>query len=108
MVTGGGKGIGRAVAERFADRDDVVTIGRTPGKGLDEVCDVAEEEQVVALFERLGAVDVLVNNARVSESAPFVRTTLAQWRHHLDVNATGRSSAPALCCPECWSATAAA
>lgn len=93
VVTGGGKGIGRAVAERFADVDDVVAVGRTPGKGVDEVCDVAEEEQVVALFERLGAVDVLVNNAGVGESAPLVRTTLEQWRHHLDVNATG----PFLC-----------
>lgn len=93
VVTGGGKGIGRAVVERFAGGDDVVTVGRTPGKGVDEVCDVAEEEQVVALFERLGAVDVLVNNAGVGESAPFVRTTLEQWRHHLDVNATG----PFLC-----------
>ena len=48
VVTGGGKGIGRAVGA-VRDQTDVVTIGRTPGKGLDEVLDIAEEEQVVAL-----------------------------------------------------------
>jgi NAD(P)-dependent dehydrogenase (short-subunit alcohol dehydrogenase family) len=44
---------------------------------------------VAKLFERVGAVDVLVNNAGVAESAPLARTTLADWRRQLDVNATG-------------------
>ncbi len=48
-----------------------------------------DEDAVAKLFERVGAVDVLVNNAGVAESAPLARTTLADWRRQLDVNATG-------------------
>ena len=87
MVTGGGKGVGAAVCARFAG-DRVVSVGRTPGE-VDEVCDVTEEGAVAELFDRVGAVDVLVNNAGVAESAPLAGTTLADWRRQLDVNATG-------------------
>jgi NAD(P)-dependent dehydrogenase (short-subunit alcohol dehydrogenase family) len=87
VVTGGGTGIGAAVCVRFAG-DRVVSVGRTPGE-VDEVCDVTDEDAVAELFERVGAVDVLVNNAGFAESAPLARTTLADWQRHLDVNATG-------------------
>ena len=83
VVTGAGGGIGRALAERFrAVGDQVLAPGRAD-------CDVTSEESVTAYFERAGAVDVLVNNAGMAESAPLHRTTLASWRAHLDVNATG-------------------
>jgi NAD(P)-dependent dehydrogenase (short-subunit alcohol dehydrogenase family) len=82
VVTGGTKGIGAAVARRFTDvGDEVLALGHAE-------LDVTDE---AAVTETLGSleVDVLVNNAGISASAPVHRTTVDVWRAHLDVNATG-------------------
>ncbi len=108
VVTGGAKGIGRAVVQRFAAGGDrVIALGRdrTALAALTAeirvsaipvetcVCDVTDEDAVLSTFTRVGDVDVLVNNAGIGESAPLARTSLQAWQRHLDVNATG----PFLC-----------
>jgi len=100
VVTGGGRGIGRAVVERFlADGERVFALGRDPNalasvpRAERLVCDVTDERAVTATFASIGPVDVLVNNAGLGESERLAQTTLESWSRHLAVNATG----PFLC-----------
>ena len=81
LVTGGTRGIGAAIADAFAD-EDVTAIGRAD-------CDVTDPAAVVALFERVGALDVLVINAGAASSAPLAKTTVADWANLHAINATG-------------------
>ena len=81
VVTGGKRGIGTAITAAFA-AEHVVPLSSSD-------LDVTDEDAVKRFFAELGPVDVLVNNAGVSSSAPVKRTTLAEWERQLAVNATG-------------------
>jgi len=83
VVTGGTRGIGAAIADRFRSSGDKVLA---PGRAE---CDVTDEEAVSRYFSSVGPVDVLVNNAGISSSAPVSRTSLDDWRAQFEVNATG-------------------
>ncbi|MGW4487923.1 SDR family NAD(P)-dependent oxidoreductase [Amycolatopsis sp. NPDC004368] len=83
VVTGGTRGIGAAIAEHFVSAGDTV---HAPGR---RECDVTDEDAVRAYFADLGPVDVLVNNAGISSSAPTAKTSLDDWRGQFEVNATG-------------------
>ncbi len=105
LVTGGGRGIGAAIAQALASQGAVVTLlGRDRGRlevaaervgagTLAVAADVTDPAQVEAAFDRArhghGTIDLLVNNAGEALSAPFARTDAALWRRMLDVNATG-------------------
>ncbi len=100
VVTGGSRGIGLAVCDRFAEAgENVIALGRD-ARALSKldyetyVCDVTDEDAVSNTFDQIGpVVDVLVNNAGFVESAPLTKTALASWTRHFDVNVTG----PFLC-----------
>jgi NAD(P)-dependent dehydrogenase (short-subunit alcohol dehydrogenase family) len=108
VVTGGGKGIGKAVAQSLAGAGArVALLGRdvaaleaaaAPIGGLAVACDVAESEQIAAAFGQvraaLGPIGVLVNNAGITASVKTVDMDEAMWERILRVNLTGAF----LCC----------
>lgn len=108
-VTGGGRGIGAAIAAALASRGATVSLlGRT-AKTLDAtaqrlagehgvavgsaVADIADEASitsaVAACAAARGLVDILVNNAGIAPSAPFLKSDAKLWREVLDVDLMG-------------------
>ena len=104
MVTGGGRGIGRAIAAALMQAGATVTVvGRgeaalqeAVGKGEATdygIADVTDESALAAQFERAaksrGPIDILIANAGGTESAPFKATTSMEFRRIFELNVMG-------------------
>lgn len=108
LVTGGGRGIGRAIAMALAGPDTFVAIAARTTEQLEQTArdleqrggralalpmDVTDEASVAAAMRTLaGAVDhldVLVNNAGVGGGEPVVSSDVASWRRVIDTNVVG-------------------
>lgn len=106
FVTGASRGVGRAVARAFAGTGASVVLAGRDRTSLESVAHECESagapDTMIAAFDvsdtaacrraigeaaaELGAVTVLVNNAGVAESAPFLKTTLAQWQRIMAID----------------------
>src|SRR5882724_11533692 len=108
VVTGGGKGIGRAIGVALAGvgckvafldlevamaAESVELAGKAGGEAIALSCDVREETQVkqvaADVVKRFGAVHILINNAGRAIRKTLIDFTLDEWRSVLDTNVTG-------------------
>ena len=108
IVTGGTRGIGRAVVEALARAGAEVLLTGTTQKSADQAveeigreglkvfgfpADVSREEDVLHLYEfadqTLGGLDILVNNAGIGVFQPAGEMSLLDWKRVVDVNLTG-------------------
>lgn len=104
LVTGGGSGVGRAIALALANAGVAVTICGRRAEPLEAVAgergnihaiaaDVTDQTSMEKLYEEAeaarGPFDIVVANAGIALSAPAAKTALADWRKTLDVNLTG-------------------
>ena len=102
LITGGTGAIGAAVAEEFAETDDVIlTYNRNQERARElmgnnifcapmDVADIGSVEETIGnVLREFSHIDVLVNNAGISLIKPFLDTTAEDWRRIVDVDLNG-------------------
>jgi NAD(P)-dependent dehydrogenase (short-subunit alcohol dehydrogenase family) len=113
LITGGGRGIGRAIALAFAREGIRIAVAARTAEQVEQVaaeigndsialvCDVSDPQSVAQMFGKVGDIDILVNNAGIAESATVVNTSDELWNRHLAINLSGtfyctRAALPAM------------
>jgi NAD(P)-dependent dehydrogenase (short-subunit alcohol dehydrogenase family) len=101
LITGGGTGIGRSTAFRFAEEGASVWIAGVDHDSLkrsaEEIgpncvwrpCDVTKQEQVQKVVDEIPQLDVLVSNAAISYPIDLLNDPLSRWREMIEVNMWG-------------------
>lgn len=104
VVTGGGSGIGRAIATTFAKQGATVhilemdldaanavvnDINKLNGKAFAQQCNVSVQKEVLDVFKNIGAIDMLINNAGIAHIGKADTTTEEDFDRLMQVNVKG-------------------
>src|SRR5258708_27301374 len=104
VITGGGSGIGNAMATLFAKQGAVVHIIELNAEAAEQTvkqitddngfafsysCDVSDQQQVIDVFSKIGNVNILVNNAGIAHIGKLETTTSKDFENIFNVNVKG-------------------